>query len=276
MTKISGILNLTPDSFSDGGIYQTAEQAIAAAALMFEQGATWVDVGAESTRPGATPLSYKEEWVRLEPVLGPLLAAYPGSISLDTRHPEVLSLAARYAGLVIANDVSNFYNPRMIEVAAELGLVCIASHIPDFAKGDVHGSHGGIKISSIHQVADEHLRTVDRMVFGGVAKDHIILDPGFGYAKTTQLNLELVDYARYVPGFEVYLGMSRKTSLLSDPRVLDVILDLKDLEPKSEELNCWLDLRSAELAVEAARNRVSYIRAHNVRLHADLLAAQKP
>ena len=270
MAKLVGILNLTPDSFSDGGRYDSTQQALAAATLMFEEGASWVDVGAESTRPGATPLTPQEEWARLEPVLGPLLEAHPDSISLDTRHHQTLSLAAAKFGKPIANDVGNFSEPKMIEVAASLGLTCVVSHIPDSAAGNVHSSHHRPKIDSIEQVAEEQLQRVEQMIAAGIPKENIILDPGFGFGKTPALNLRLVDYPRYVSDLPVFLGISRKSSLKLNPQTGEIYPDLQKLTKQG--LNVWLDLRSADLALEAVKNGVEYLRVHNVALHSEFLA----
>lgn len=171
---------------------------------------------------------------------------------------------------MILNDVTNFSNPAMIEVAAEFGLLCVASHIPDIAKGDVHSAHLSVpKLDSIEQVADEQLARAELMIQQGIARELIKLDPGFGFVKTPRLNLEFVEYAKYVPGFEVFLGASRKTTLCLDPVTL---LPIKELEKMNkEDRDLWLDHVSAELGVVAARKGVSHLRVHNVAVQKKLL-----
>lgn len=158
----------------------------------------------------------------------------------------------------------------MVQVAASLGLTCVVSHIPDSAGGDIQAAHSGSKMDSIEQVADEQLQRFEQMIAAGIPKENIIADPGFGFGKTPRLNLSLVDYPRYVPGFSVFLGASRKSSLKLSPSTGEVYPDLQNLTKK--ELNVWLDLRSAELALEAVKNGVEYLRVHNVALHANFLA----
>ena len=108
------------------------------------------------------------------------------------------------------------------------------------------------------------------MIAAGIPKENIILDPGFGFGKTPALNLRLVDYPRYVPDFPVFLGISRKSSLKLSPQSGQIYPDLQNLT--KQELNVWLDLRSAELALEAVKNGVEHLRVHNVALHSELLA----
>jgi dihydropteroate synthase len=267
---IVGILNTTPDSFSDGGRYRTPQDAIAEAALMFEQGASWVDVGGESTRPGATPIEIDEEWRRVEPILNELIPGYTGCISLDTRHPEIVRRAAQ-AGTVIINDVTNFSNPLMRQVAAEFGFLCIASHIPYSSGGDIQKAHQERLVDSVQQVLDEQMLRVEEMKKDGIREDQIILDPGIGFGKPAWLNLELVEYARYVSGFEVFLGISRKSSLKVDARTGESLVDSSKLN--KQELNAWLDVRSAELALDAVAIGAKYLRVHNVQMHVKALAA---
>lgn len=137
MVKLVGILNVTPDSFSDGGEYFDAKKATAHAAQLFADGAAIVDVGAESTRPNAEKLSDDQEWQRLEPVLTTLISNYPGRISLDSYHPETMQKALAI-GPVIMNDVTAFHTPEMLDVAVEHGAQVIVSHLPG---NDIQRAH---------------------------------------------------------------------------------------------------------------------------------------
>lgn len=246
--KLVGILNVTPDSFADGGRYVDPEAAIAHADAMIAEGADLVDVGAESTRPGATPIPPEEERRRLEPVLPRLLAKYPGQISLDTRHPEIARWAAeRGWGDFVLNDVTTFCKPGMIAVAAEFGLRCIASHLPLCVQGDVQRAHKDFAIDSIAQVRDELLAQKEAMVAGGIKNDHIILDPGIGFGKENpQTNRKLLWFAREVPEETVLIGYSQKRFL--------------GVERHNLRINVW----AGKTAIKAG---AAYIRVHDVKGH---------
>lgn len=266
--NIVGISNLTPDSFSDGGKYKNPDDAVADINKMFEQGATWVDIGGESTKPGATPVEISEEWGRVEPVLGPAIAGYTGSISVDTRHPEIIRMAAQF-GSVIINDVTNFSDPEMIEVAAELGFTCVVSHLPDSAGGDIQKAHDEKDITSVQQVLDQQMSRAEAMVAAGISLGNIILDPGFGFGKPYRVNMELINYAELVDGFEVFLGISRKSSLITDPNTGTIPESI--LEMNKEDRNALLDELSVQFGLEAARSGAKHLRVHNVGMHAKAL-----
>lgn len=155
-TELVGILNATPDSFSDGGLYESVETATAHAGQLFEQGAAIVDVGAESTRPSARTITPEEEWQRLEAILEQLIPGYTDCISLDTRNPSTIRRAAGI-GSVIINDVTSFNNPEMREVAAEFGFRCIVSHLPSSVGRDIEKAHQERSVDSVKQVYDELL-----------------------------------------------------------------------------------------------------------------------
>ena len=212
MTQLVGILNLTPDSFSDGGIYVDAATALSRVAQLFRDGAAIVDIGAESTRPGATPLSAAEERARLEPVLPMLMEQYEGQLSLDTYHPETADWALGL-GSIIINDVTGMRNPRMIEVITRQGAQCIVSHLPT---DDVQSAHRGELISDMQVVIDDLLATESLLRAEGLDAEDIILDPGIGFGKTPELNHELLEFARYMPDKSVMIGYSRKRFLCED------------------------------------------------------------
>jgi dihydropteroate synthase len=209
MTQLVGILNVTPDSFSDGGLYVEAADALKHADDMFAEGAALVDIGAESTAPHAPEIDATEEWQRLEPILPVLLERYPGRLSLDTRHPETAERVLRM-GEVIINDMTCMTNPAMIKVVADYGARCIIGHIPG---NDVHASHDEDKIDDINQVTDELLERKQRLLVAGLRPDEIILDPGIGFGKTPELNWELLKFAALVPGHKVMVGYSKKRFL---------------------------------------------------------------
>lgn len=204
-----GILNITPDSFSDGGKFVRPEAALRQAAKLFADGAALVDIGAESTRPGAIPLTPAEEWRRLEPVLGRLMAEYPGRLSLDTYHPETVEKALA-KGEVIINDVSGMNNPAMAAVVAKRRAGCIISHLPG---ADPQAAHQGKLIDDVQVVVDDLLAKVELLQKRGLPKDRIILDPGIGFGKTQALNEKLLEFARYMPDYPVMIGYSRKRFL---------------------------------------------------------------
>ncbi|HSE60812.1 MAG TPA: dihydropteroate synthase [Candidatus Saccharimonadales bacterium] len=212
MVKLVGILNITPDSFSDGGAYSNPAVAFAHADALFEDGASLVDVGAESTRPGAEPIDPYEEWRRLEPLLTALLAFRPGRISVDTYHPETAD-SALALGDVIINDVTGMNNPEMREVVAGRKARCIISHLPGL---DIQAAHKGRLVDDISVVRNDLLQKVALLGDAGLPADRIILDPGIGFGKTPALNWRLLEFAREVPNHQVMIGYSRKRFLGED------------------------------------------------------------
>lgn len=212
--QLVGIVNVTPDSFSDGGLYLSPSAAISHAKALFTQGASMVDIGAESTRPNAFQLSPEEEWHRLQPVLHELLPLYSGKISVDSFHPETIAkIAETYDGQFIVNDVTGFNNTDMIKVAARFKLPVIASHFPARFGIDIQAAHTGPLISDVLQVKEELLDRRDRLTAAGVPKARIILDPGIGFGKTPELNQTLLSFARHIPDHKVMVGYSRKRFL---------------------------------------------------------------
>src|SRR5665213_971611 len=136
--QLIGILNVTPDSFSDGGKYLKPDLAIAQAEKLFSDGASIVDVGAESTRPNAVTLTDNQEWRRLERILKVLLSKFPGKISLDSYHPVNIKRAFDI-GPVIVNDVTGLNNPEMVKVILELNpSKVIISHLPNMSLAEAH------------------------------------------------------------------------------------------------------------------------------------------
>ncbi len=214
--QLIGILNVTPDSFSDGGLFMAPLVALAQAKKLFEDGAAIVDVGAEATNPKAGILAIDEEWQRLEPILSVLLPKYPGKISIDTRHPEIVEKAAQISPTFIVNDVTTFINPLMIAVTAKHGLRAIASHLPIEANGDIQRAHKDFYLTDIDQVKDELLGQKNKMIAGGILAERIILDPGIGFGKTPELNWQLLGIAKLLSKETILVGHSRKRFLGED------------------------------------------------------------
>ncbi len=242
MTKVVlvGVLNITPDSFSDGDPRLTTNTALLRAQKLFDDGADIIDVGAEATNPFVQALTPAQEWERLEPILSSLLTKFPGKISLDTYHAETAEKALEL-GPIILNDVTTFRDPRMIKLTSEHGIVCIVSHLP-FAALSIADAHANATMSDIQNVKRELLSRRDEMIAAGIKEENIILDPGIGFGKTMELNKKLLGFAREVPGIPVLIGHSRKR-FLGDKRF--------EIEP---------NLAAAREAVKAG---AAYLRVHD-------------
>ncbi len=209
-----GVVNLTPDSFSDGGDHQTPDAACHHAHQLIKDGAAILDLGAESTRPHATPVPPTEERARLLPVLQALVAESPGAdigahISVDTRNPETIIAAAKITP-VIWNDVTALtHHPDSAAVAADLACPIILMH----AGQHFQGMPSPPDNSDIVQQVCETLSTrVDVALAAGVKPEAICLDPGIGFGKGTEDNLRLLRHLDQllVLGFPVLVGASRK------------------------------------------------------------------
>lgn len=215
MVQLVGILNVTPDSFSDGGEFLDPEVAIARVEQLFKDGANLVDIGAESTRPNAQVLSDDEEWKRLEPILRNLIPSYPGKLSLDTYHPATVKKAWAI-GPVIINDVTGFNNLEMIKLAADLHATVIVSHLP--AGMTIQQAHILTPVQTVGQVKDDLLKKAAELIRAGLTHTQIILDPGIGFGKTPEVNKQLVGFGKLVPQYSVMIGYSRKR-FLGDTRM---------------------------------------------------------
>jgi dihydropteroate synthase len=205
-----GILNVTPDSFSDGGRFADVESALAHARAMKAAGADFIDVGGESTRPGAAEVPVDEELARVLPVIERLRAEGLGPISVDTRKARVMREAAT-AGADLINDVSALtFDPGALPAAAETGLPVVLMH----AQGTPETMQKDPRYKDA--VAEVHAYLADRIaacVSAGIGKDKIVIDPGIGFGKTLQHNLELLaNLARFDDlGCPLLLGASRKS-----------------------------------------------------------------
>ena len=209
---VMGVLNLTPDSFSDGGSYRNPAQAIEAAFTMAEQGADLIDVGAESTRPGAPPVSSEEEIRRLLPVLKVLVATLKIPVSVDTIKADVADQCLDQ-GVDMVNDVSGLdHDPRLAEVVARHGTWLVINHM--------RGSPPTMQVAPRYDDAAAEIcralrERLERARRAGVREEHVILDPGIGFGKRVEDNLDLlarVSEFRSL-GRPLLLGCSRKSFL---------------------------------------------------------------
>ena len=259
-TLVVGVVNVTPDSFSDGGEWLEPNAAIAHGLELLEEGADILDVGGESTRPGATRPEVSEELRRVLPVIGELVAA-GACVSVDTMRPEVAE-AAIAAGARLVNDVSGGQaDPAVLRLVAESGVAYICMHW----RG--HSEDMQSKASYADVVADviAELRTqLDEADGAGIAADKVVIDPGFGFAKTAAHNWELLDR---LDEFDVLkrpllIGVSRKT-------FLGRLLPNPDGSPRPPKLR---DDATTALTTVLALRRVWGVRVHSVRASRDAIA----
>ena len=216
-----GVVNVTPDSFSDGGRFVRAEAAVEHALRLVEHGADVLDVGGESTRPGAEPVEVAEELARILPVIEQVRARWAGPISVDTLKPAVAQ-AAVDAGATIWNDVTALTGrPDSLESAARLGCDVILMHMQGEPRTmQVEPTYGDV----VAEVAAYLAHRAEQAILAGVARERISLDPGIGFGKTAAHNLALLrSLERIVAlGFPVVLGVSRKRLVQAlDPTATD-------------------------------------------------------
>ena len=204
---VMGILNVTPDSFSDGGKHDQKDQAVAYAKQMMADGATVIDVGGESTRPGASVVEIAEEIRRVVPVVAEL-AKLEVIISIDTSQPEVIREAVK-AGAHIWNDVRALTRPHALETAAELNIPVIIMHM----RGEPTTMNHLDQYEDVTQeVIAELQQRVDDALQAGIHPKNIMIDPGFGFAKNAQQNLKLLNefYQLNNMGYPILSALSRK------------------------------------------------------------------
>lgn len=254
MPIIMGILNLTPDSFSDGGSYPTPEDAIARGLQMVEEGALIIDVGGESTRPGATPVTEEEECARVLDVVK-ALASKGICVSIDTRHAPV-ARAALEAGASIINDVSGFRDPAMVDLAASCDAGLVVMHMGGDDPRTMQNEP--VYEDVLAEVRDYLKAQADNLIAHGVARERICLDPGPGFGKTAKQTVELMrnfhEFNRL--GFPTMVAVSRKSYIGEAYHIED---------PKER------DSASAAEALMACELGASVIRTHNVALTAQAL-----
>ena len=204
-TYIMGILNVTPDSFSDGGKFTNSDNAVAHAVRMEKEGADIIDIGGESTRPNHSVVSENEELDRVIHVITKLVKVLHVPVSIDTSK-SLVALEAVKAGASMINDVWGFKKDSQIaKVAADFGVACCLMHNRDNTKYN----------NLIKDIQNDLLDSVDIALKAGVSKEKIILDPGIGFGKTVEQNLELMSKLSEIVniGFPVLLGTSRKSMI---------------------------------------------------------------
>lgn len=227
-----GILNLTPDSFSDGGELLEPGQALQRARLLMAQGADLLDLGGESTRPGASEVSEQEELERVVPAVRAITAALAIPVAVDTRRSRVAAEALR-AGATMINDVSGFSDPDMGSVVARADAAWVLMHMPH-PVGAMGWSQAGANWpvdtdEAISRIAKELQDAVERALAAGVAREQLAIDPGIGFGKTVEQNLALLrpQLALAKLGLPLYLGPSRKSFLraIARPGTAEAPLD---------------------------------------------------
>jgi dihydropteroate synthase len=251
---VMGVLNVTPDSFSDGGLYLDPSAALDHAARLVEDGAAIIDVGGESTRPGAAPVACGEELGRVIPVIERLAATLRVPVSVDTRKPEVMR-AALAAGAAMVNDVTALAAPGALAAAAASDAAICLMHM----QGEPGTMQAAPRYADVVAEVREFLRArVAACIAAGIARERLAVDPGFGFGKTLDHNLALL---RGLPeiaadGCAVLAGLSRK-------RMIGAMTGRAEGERLAGSLAA---------AVVAAINGARIIRAHDVRPTVDALA----
>ncbi len=251
---LMGVLNVTPDSFSDGGDYFDQKLAVAHGRAMAAEGADILDVGGESTRPGAEPVGAEEEIRRVVPVIRALREETSAYISVDTMKAEV-ARAAVEAGADIINDVSGFSDAAMVAVAAETGAALVAMHMQGTPRTMQKAPHYE---DVVREVREFFARQVEKLTAAGISLTQISLDPGFGFGKTLEHNLALMRALEEirVADCPIAVGVSRKSMIA---RLLEDTDKTKRQWP-TVALTAWLRDAGAEI-----------IRVHEVRANAEAM-----
>ena len=244
---VMGILNVTPDSFSDVGAHNSLIEAVKHANLMINAGATIIDIGGESTRPGAAEVSVEEELARVIPVVEAIAQRFEVWISVDTSKAEVIRQSAR-AGAHIINDIRSLTEPGALQAAAETGLPVCLMHMQGQPKTMQEAPKYEDVFADVERFFNEHIVRCEQ---AGIAKEKLLLDPGFGFGKNLSHNYQLLarlgEFHHF--GLPLLVGMSRKS----------MVGQLLNVGP-SERLN-----GSLACAVIAAMQGAQIIRVHDVK-----------
>lgn len=208
---VMGILNVTPDSFSDGGSWNRIDKALLHARDMVNQGATLIDIGGESTRPGAPDVSEQEELDRVIPVVEQLVKEVEVMISLDTSKAAVMREGCR-AGAHLINDVRALQEPGAIEAAAQADVPVCLMHMQGAPRSMQQAPHYDDLLGEIRTFFDERIAACER---AGIARSQLLLDPGYGFGKTVEHNYQLLARQDELLDYELPLlvGMSRKSMI---------------------------------------------------------------
>ena len=254
--RLMGIVNVTSDSFHAASRVPSVEAAVTSALDMWDAGADWIDVGGESTRPGAEPVLASEEISRVIPVIEALRNKRPnGLISIDTRHP-IVAVEALSAGANMVNDVSGLRDPEMFNLVLESKCaVCIMHMLGEPSNMQTAPVYNDV----VNEVSESLLSTARRLIANGHSSELISLDPGIGFGKNLEQNLALLEKSKPLrgdEGFSILWGVSRKA----------VLRDLLSRELTDERLAGTLGV-----AAHAMNERVDILRVHDVAEHHDLL-----
>ena len=258
--KLMGVLNITPDSFSDGGQYLNLEDALSQARLLVEQGAEIIDVGGESTRPGAMRVTLQQEQERVLPVISAIAKELDVLISIDTMNSSTAKLAVE-AGANLVNDVSGgLADPEIFSAIADLDCKYILGHW----RGHSDVMDNLVSYSDVaREVVGELAEQVSMAVANGIARDRIIVDPGLGFAKDMKQNWDLVARLDELEqlGLPVLVGTSRKRFLASV---------LNEADPASVS-NPRRDVATAVLTALLLQRKLWGVRVHNVEATSDAI-----
>lgn len=243
---VMGILNATPDSFSDGGQYNTLDASLSRAEAMLEAGASILDVGGESTRPGAQSVTPQQELDRVAPLVEALVTRFDCIVSVDTSTPQVMTETA-VLGAGLLNDVRSLQREGALQAAAQTGLPVCLMHMRGEPQTMQDAPHYADVAAEVTQFLQQR---VDECVAAGIGRERILLDPGFGFAKNLKHNLELFQRMPelHALGLPLLVGVSRKSMI---GQVLD--------KPVDERL-----YGSLALAVMALERGAKIIRVHDV------------
>ena len=211
LPRVMGIVNVTPDSFSDGGAHDDVDAAVAHGVKLVEEGADILDIGGESTRPGADEVPLEEELRRVIPVIERLVAQVAVPISIDTSKPEVMR-AAVSAGAGMINDVYALRRDGALDTAAALRVPVVLMHMQGEPRTMQSAPDYDDVVAEVHRFLAERIFVAE---MAGIAKKHIVVDPGFGFGKNTQHNLQLLaQLQRFTElGVPVLAGLSRKKTI---------------------------------------------------------------
>jgi dihydropteroate synthase len=252
--RVMGILNVTPDSFSDGGRFNSTAAALRHAFAMVDAGAAVIDVGGESTRPGAQPVSVQQELDRVIPVVAALAREIPVPLSVDTSKPQVMREAAA-AGASIINDITALAAQGAAATVSELGLPVCLMHMQGEPRSMQLQPHYEDVVTEISSYLLQRVRVC---LDAGISAERIILDPGFGFGKSLRHNLELLRNLEVFAGlgYPLLVGVSRKS-------MIGQLLGVRSVEERLSG--------SLAAAVVAAMKGASILRVHDVRETVDAL-----
>ncbi|MDH5327864.1 MAG: dihydropteroate synthase [Gammaproteobacteria bacterium] len=256
--QVMGVLNVTPDSFSDGGLFLDQEKALQQARLMVQEGASIIDIGGESTRPGATSVSEQEELDRVIPIIELLRRELPTIVSIDTSKAAVMREAVA-AGAGLINDVAALRGEGCMAVAAQLNVPVCLMHMQGEPGTMQHQPQYENVVQEVKQFLEQRIAAC---IAAGMSRDKLLIDPGFGFGKSTQHNLSLVKHLHEFHSLAcpILVGFSRKSTI-------GALLSANDIpRPADQRL-----FGSLALASIAQWQGASIFRVHDVAATADVL-----